>query len=141
MAVGIPTFLEAFGLLLKGQTSAGSRAWPLFDERAALPQIYFGERGGQIWRGWHQGMDVRVLIECFGRNRAEARQLFSEVRNVLMPPAKPNAGYYGAITVTENGGPVVVNFSGIMLNAGPDPLEDPPTGLPLEQSYWTVPYF
>jgi hypothetical protein len=141
MAVDLPTFLSAFAEILKDKTSAGPRVWPLFDERSPLPQIYFGERGGPVWRGWHQGQDMRVLVECYGRTREEARMLFSEVRDILLPPAHPTEGYYGAITVTYNGTPTTVNFSGIMLNAGPEPLEDPPTGLPLEQSYWIVPHF
>jgi hypothetical protein len=29
---------------------------------------------------------MRVLVECYGKNRDGARKLFSEVRNVLLPP-------------------------------------------------------
>lgn len=127
------TFKSAFRQLLSGKTSAGTRVSTRFDRRRGLPQVTFQVRGGSPWRGYHQGTAQRVQLTCWAEDESQASILFSEVRDVLLPPATPAEGYYGTVAG--------VNFSGAALSAGPEDLVDPPTDLPTVMSYWLISHY
>lgn len=143
MAVDPWTFLVALREVLKNQTSAGDRITAGTGPLTSLgrPQITLQENGAIPVTGWTRMERMRVRIDCYGRGDEEARKLYGEVRAILLPPSTPSHGYYGTVTVTVDGTPRTINFSGIELNAGPDALTDLPTGWTMEQSYWMVPYF
>ena len=138
MSVDLGAFKDAFQALLSGQTSAGARVYTALPKSPTLPAITFKVRGAVPWRGYHQGEAERVLLICWGGSKpelaeTEADTLYTEVRNVLLPPATPAEGYYGVVQG--------VNFSGVSLNAGPDSLVDPYTEKPTVQSYWLVGFY
>ena len=131
----------ALAALLRDETSAETRVSPSFDHRRGVPQIAFETVGENPWRGYSPGTDWRVALKCYGRDLEAARKLYGEIRAVLLPSDDPNDGYYGAVTVTLDGTPKTVNFSGIAHNAGPSELEDLPTGTPMLESFWLVPHY
>lgn len=133
MAVDLAAFKDAFQALLSGKTSAGTRVYTSLPERPTLPALTFQVRGSVPWRGYHQGEAERVLLTCFGAKEEQADTLYTEVRNVLLPPATPAEGYYGLVQG--------VNFSGVSLNAGPDSLVDPYTERPIVQAYYLVGFY
>lgn len=131
----------AFAAILRDKTSAQGRVSPVFDQRRGLPQIAFESVGENPWRGYSPGTDWRIAVRCYARDLDGARRLYSEVRGVLLPSSDPNDGYYGPVTVTFEGTPRTVNFSGIAHNAGPNELQDLPTETPMLESFWLVPHW
>ena len=141
MAVDLRAFNLAFDKLLRSKTSAADRTSPTFNHSRGYPQISFGIVGETTWEGYTPGRNTRVALRCHGKTLDEARKLYSECRDTLLPPANTAYGYYGAQTVTLDGVPVTVNFSGIQHNAGPNDMQDIPTGTPYLESFWLVPHF
>lgn len=143
MAVDPWTFLVALREILKNETSAADRIFPGTGPvtSAARPQITLQENGAIPVPYWTRMERMRVRIDCYGRGDEEARKLYGEIRDILLPPETPSHGYYGAVTVTVDGTPRTINFSGVELNAGPDALTDLPSGFTFTQSYWLCPYF
>jgi hypothetical protein len=143
LAVDPYTFLLAFREVLRGRTMAGARIFPGTGpvEEATRPQITIQEGGAIPVSGYTVMERMRVRVDCYGRDDEEARKLYGEVRDVLLPPEHPAYGYYGEHTVTVNGEQRVVHISGVEHNAGPENLTDLPTQWPFEQSFWTVPHF
>ena len=135
----------ALATLLRNQTSAQTRVSPTFDHTRGFPQISFETVGDQPMRGYSPGSLWRVAIRCHGPANEvgleAARKLYSDVRSVLLPANDPNDGYYGTVTVTFEGTPRTVYFSGIAYNAGPNELQDPPTGTPMLESFWIAPHW
>lgn len=131
----------ALATLLRDETSAGTRVSPTFDHKRGLPQIAFDTVGETPWRGYSPGTSWRVAVRCYARDLDSARKLYGEVRSVLLPVEDAAYGYHGAVTVTLDGQSRTVNFSGIQHNAGPNELEDLPTGTPMLESYWLVPHY
>jgi hypothetical protein len=148
MATDLRAFNLAFAALLRNQTSAQGRVSPVFTSGGPerFPQISFGIVGEITWAGYTAGRDQRVALRCHGRNPGEvgieqARKLYSECRDILLPAANVVYGYYGQQTVTLDGVPVTVTFSGIQHNAGPNEMMDIPTGTPYLESFWLCPHY
>ena len=141
MAVDLRAFNLAFDKLLRNETSAADRTSPAFNAPRGLPQVSFGVVGETVWEGWTPGRNTRVALRCHGRDLDQARKLYSECRDILLPPEYTAHGYYGAQTVTLEGNPVTVNFSGIRHNAGPNDMVDVPTGTPYLESFWLCPHY
>lgn len=131
----------AFAAVLRNRTSAQDRVSPVFDHKRGLPQIAFDTVGETPWRGYSPGTDWRIAVRCYGRDLDAARRLYGEVRAVLLPADAPNDGFHGPVTVTLDNAQRTVNFSGIAHNAGPNEMEDLPTGTPMLESFWLVPHW
>ena len=142
MAVDLRAFNLAFAYLLKDETSAADRVSPSFTVARGYPQISFDIIGESPWEGYTPGTNTRVALRCHAQRLDDCRKLYSEVRDILLPTTQTAYGYYGDVTVTPaDVGTVTVRFSGIQHNAGPNALQDLPTGTPMLESFWLVPHY
>jgi hypothetical protein len=144
VAVDLRAFNHAFATLLKDQTSAGPKVSPGAGVVVGrgYPQITFDIIGESPWEGYTPGTNTRIALRCHAERLDDSRKLYSEVRDILLPVTSTAYGYYGDVTVTPAGmGTVTVRFSGIQHNAGPNALQDLPTGTPMLESYWLVPHY
>ena len=138
----IEAFKAAVRSVLIGETPAGTKVSTSLPNNPTLPFVTFQVRGGPgAWSNWSEGETVRLQTLCWEYTEGLADRLHTAVREVLLPDSDRINGFHEAVTVTIEGQQRTVNFSGVFMNAAPNPYVDPPTGYRVVECYWLVNYY